>query len=83
MLHNRCPGLLQGKNVLSRLADLGDEMSHVQGAVVVRRPGLTQHADMLGPVNSLDYAETLRLYLPIFASSLIPGYAMKWCTVFV
>ncbi len=56
-------------------------MSHVEGAVVVRRPGLPRHEDMLGPAESLDYAETLRLYLRTFASSLISGYAMKLCTV--
>lgn len=54
-------------------ADFGEEMSHVQGAVVVRRPDLTQVPGVLAPANSLDFVQTLQSYFTIFKSSLFPS----------
>lgn len=47
-------------------------MSHVQGAVVVRRPELVELPGMLAPANSLDFVKTLESYFPIFKGSLFP-----------
>lgn len=54
-------------------ADFGEEMSRVQGAVVVRRPDLTQVPGMLAPANNLDFVQTLQSYFTIFNNSLFPG----------
>lgn len=56
----------------SEWADFGEEMSRIQGAVVVRRPDLLQAPGMLAPVNSLDFVQTLQSYFMIFNSSLFP-----------
>lgn len=53
-------------------SDLGEEMSHVQGAVVVRRPELAALPGMLAPANSLDFVKTLESYFSIFKTSLFP-----------
>ena len=53
--------------------DIGEEMSRVRGAVVVRRPDLIQDPGMLAPANSLDFVQTLQSYFTIFKSSLFPG----------
>lgn len=53
-------------------ADLAEEMSHVQGAVVVRRPDLTKAPGMLAPANSLDFVKTLQSYFTVFKRSLFP-----------
>ncbi|CAB1100997.1 unnamed protein product [Ectocarpus sp. CCAP 1310/34] len=54
--------------------DLAEEMSHVDGAVVVRRPELidveSSPTRLLSPANSLDYVKTLQSYFPIFKESL-------------
>lgn len=52
--------------------NLADEMSRVEGAVVLRRPELLHKAGALGPAHSLDFVETLRSYFPIFKRSLFP-----------
>ena len=52
--------------------DLGEEMSHVQGAVVVRRPDLTQSPNLLMVgSNKLDFAKTFDSYLPMFRDCLL------------
>lgn len=58
--------------MLSQSADFGEEMSHVTGAVVVKRPDLTKSPGALQPATSLDYAETLHSYLSVFKSYLLP-----------
>lgn len=51
-------------------ADFGEVMSHVRGAVIVRRPDLTETSEAFVPANRLDFVETLKAYFPIFESSL-------------
>lgn len=63
---------LQGKLMLSEDADFGKEMSHVRGAVVVKRPSLAKRPGALRPANSLNYVETLRSYFPVFKEYLLP-----------
>lgn len=53
-------------------ADLGDNMSRVQGAVVVRRPELTRNSSMPAAANKLDFTKTLQSYFPFFRNSLLP-----------
>lgn len=53
-------------------ADLGEEMSRIKGAVVVRRPDLVKAPAMLGPVNTLDFVKAFQSYFAIFRSSLFP-----------
>ncbi|CAM9293887.1 unnamed protein product [Ectocarpus fasciculatus] len=54
--------------------DLAEEMTHVDGAVVVRRPELidveSSPTPLLSPANSLDYVKTLQSYFTIFRDSL-------------
>lgn len=69
--------LNQGKHILEEWADLGEEMSHVEGAVVVRRPDLIDvgsSPSLLAPAGDLDFVKTLQSYFPIFQSSLFPRY---------
>lgn len=63
----------QGMHMHDEWDDFGEEMSRVQGAVVVRRPGLTQIPGMLAPANSLDFVQTLQSYFTIFKNSLFPS----------
>lgn len=46
-------------------------MSHVQGAVVVRRPDLAQEIGRLTPARGLDFVETLQSYFPTSRGSLL------------
>ncbi|CAM9891928.1 unnamed protein product, partial [Ectocarpus sp. 8 AP-2014] len=57
-------------------ADLGEEMSRIKGAMVVRRPDLVKAPAMLGPVNTLDFVKTFQSYFGIFRSSLFPTRQM-------
>lgn len=57
--------------------DIGEAMSRVQGAVVVKRPDLTQKPGALTPATSLDFVKTLRSYFSIFKSSLCARYAVR------
>lgn len=63
---------MQGKHIHTVWADLAEEMSRVQGAVVVRRPDLTKALGILAPANSLDFVKTLQSYFTIFKESLFP-----------
>ncbi|CAB1118776.1 unnamed protein product [Ectocarpus sp. CCAP 1310/34] len=54
-----------------RGGDLGEEMSHVQGAVVVRRPDLAQAPESVAPAQNVDFVKTLQSYFPISQSSLL------------
>ncbi|CAM9799475.1 unnamed protein product [Ectocarpus sp. 6 AP-2014] len=54
-----------------REGDLGEEMSHVQGAVVVRRPDLAQAPGSVAPAQDVDFVKTLQSYFPISQSSLL------------
>lgn len=53
-------------------ADLGEEMARVRGAVVVRRPDLTQNENLLTGENKLDFVKTLQSYFTVFRDSLLP-----------
>lgn len=67
----------QGKHIHQVLDDFGEEMAHVEGAVVVRRPDLIDvdsTSSMLAPAGKLDFARTLMSYFPLFKSSLCPRY---------
>ncbi|CAM9609592.1 unnamed protein product, partial [Ectocarpus sp. 4 AP-2014] len=68
------PPCVQGEHILEEWMDLAEEMSHVDGAVVVRRPELidveSSPTRLLSPANSLDYVKTLQSYFPIFKDSL-------------
>lgn len=46
-------------------------MAHVQGAVVVRRPDLTQAIGKLAPAHSLDFVKTLQSHFPTSRDSLL------------
>ncbi|CAN0080944.1 unnamed protein product [Pylaiella littoralis] len=72
----RSPPCGKGKHLLERWSDLGEEMSHVQGAVVVRRPELSALPGVLAPAISLDFVKTLESYFAIFKSSLFPHRMM-------
>lgn len=64
--------LSQGKHIHTEWADLAEEMSRVQGAVVVRRPDLVTVPGNIAPAVSLDFVKTLQSYFGIFESSLFP-----------
>lgn len=67
----------QGRHVLEEWQDLGEEMSHVQGAVVIRRPDLidpSSTSSLLAPAVDLDFVTTLQSYFPLFESSLFSRY---------
>ncbi|CAN0173789.1 unnamed protein product [Ectocarpus sp. 8 AP-2014] len=51
--------------------DLGEEMSHIQGAVVVRRPDLVRAPGSLAPAHDLDFVKTFQSYFQISQSSLL------------
>ncbi|CAM9294613.1 unnamed protein product, partial [Ectocarpus sp. 13 AM-2016] len=51
--------------------DLGEEMSHIQGAVVVRRPDLVRAPGSLAPAHDLDFVKTFQSYFPISQTSLL------------
>ncbi|CBN75965.1 conserved unknown protein [Ectocarpus siliculosus] len=51
--------------------DLGEEMSHIQGAVVVRRPDLVRAPGSLAPAHDLDFVKTFQSYFQIAQSSLL------------
>ncbi|CAM9442082.1 unnamed protein product [Ectocarpus fasciculatus] len=69
--------------------DLGEEMSHIQGAVVVRRPDLVREPASLAPAHDMDFVRTLQSYFPISQSSLLrrmveaDGFDLKSTTVHV
>lgn len=67
-----CCCRLQGKHFHADWTDMGEEMAHVRGAVVVRRPDLIQLPGMLEPASNLDFVKTLQSYFAIFKSSLFP-----------
>ena len=46
-------------------------MSHVRGAVVVRRPDLTRAAGALAPAHGLDFVRTLQSHFPFAQYSLL------------
>ncbi|CAM9126955.1 unnamed protein product [Ectocarpus sp. 4 AP-2014] len=75
---NQCPNppCGNGVHVHTERADLGEEMSHVQGAVVVRRPKLAKLPGMLSPASHLDFEKTLTSYFEIFSGSLFPTRLM-------
>ncbi|CAN0214375.1 unnamed protein product, partial [Ectocarpus fasciculatus] len=75
---NQCPNppCGDGVHVHTERADLGEEMSHVQGAIVVRRPELAKVPGMLSPANHLDFEKTLTSYFEIFSGSLFPTRIM-------
>ncbi|CAB1120095.1 unnamed protein product [Ectocarpus sp. CCAP 1310/34] len=54
-----------------RGGDLGEEMSHIQGAVVVRRPDLAWAPGSLAPAHDLDFVKTFQSYFPISQNSLL------------
>lgn len=69
-----CDGIhLQGKHVHAPWADLAEEMSRVEGAVVVRRPDLAKAHGMLAPDVNINYTKTLQSYMEIFNRFLFPG----------
>lgn len=59
----------------TEFADFAQEMSRVQGAVVVTRPDLVQNSDALTPANHLDFVKTLQSYFAIFKESLLSRYS--------
>lgn len=59
-----------GKHRHSEFSSFGQEMSQVEGAVVVPRPGLIATNDSIWPVNDLDFVKTLQSYFLIFNTSL-------------
>eukprot|EP00903_Cladosiphon_okamuranus_P015446 g14266.t1 len=62
----------RGKHIHTyRGGDLGEEMSHIRGAVVVRRPDLTEAAGSLAPAHDLDFVRTLQSYFPTSRDSLL------------
>ncbi|CAN0444190.1 unnamed protein product [Ectocarpus sp. 12 AP-2014] len=70
----RCPSPLccLGSHVHTyRGGDLGEEMSHVHGAVVVRRPDLARAPVSLAPAHDVDFVKTFQSYFPISQSSLL------------
>ncbi|CAM9897772.1 unnamed protein product [Ectocarpus fasciculatus] len=54
-----------------RGGDLGEEMSHIQGAVVVRRPDLPRAPGSLAPAHDLDFVKTFQSYFNISQTSLL------------
>ncbi|CAB1105986.1 unnamed protein product [Ectocarpus sp. CCAP 1310/34] len=56
-----------------RGGDLGEEMSHIQGAVVVRRTDLARAPGTLAPAHDVDFVRTFQSYFPISRSSLLRG----------
>lgn len=46
-------------------------MSHVRGAVVVRRPDLTEATDMLAPALGLDFVKTFQSHFTFSRQSLL------------
>eukprot|EP00903_Cladosiphon_okamuranus_P010124 g9587.t1 len=76
--HPQCssPPCKEGKHILEEWADLGEEMSHIEGAVVVRRPDLISPS-LLAPASDLDFVKTLQSYFPIFQSSLLPRMMLE------
>lgn len=64
--------LSQGRHIHTEWADLAEEMSRVQGAVIVRRPDLADAPGKLAPAVDLDFVQTLHSYFGIFKSSLFP-----------
>lgn len=62
----------QGKHIHSAWTDFGEEMSRVQGAVVVRRPDIAKEPGMIAPAKSLDFVKTLQSYFRTFKRSLLP-----------
>ena len=66
------PAAYQGKHIHTyRGGDLGEEMSHVWGAVVVQRQDLTQAAGSLAPAYDLDFVRTLRSHFALSQHSLL------------
>ncbi|CAM9240764.1 unnamed protein product [Ectocarpus sp. 12 AP-2014] len=69
------PPCVEGNRIHEEWMDIGEEMSRVDGAAVVRRPELidvgSSPTPLLSPVNSLDYVKTLQSYFPIFRDSLM------------
>ncbi|CAM9436075.1 unnamed protein product, partial [Hapterophycus canaliculatus] len=74
LLRDHCadPPCVKGKHLHTGSTDMAEEMSHVQGAVVVRRPDLAKFSGMVAPANSLDFAKTLQSYFGLFQRILFP-----------
>ena len=51
----------------------------MKGAVVVRRPGLTNVSDNIAPAHTLDFVTTLQSYFAIFSAALLPTYGKSRC----
>ena len=68
---------LQGKHLHTVWADFGDEMARVEGAVVVRRPGIAGASGRIAPAHTLDFVATLQSYFAVFRSSLLPRYGQQ------
>ncbi|CAM9717257.1 unnamed protein product [Ectocarpus sp. 4 AP-2014] len=75
------PPCVEGNQIYEEWMDIGEEMSRVDGAVVVRRPELVDVGStptpLLSPVNSLDYVKTLQSYFPIFKDSLFSSMMVE------
>lgn len=52
-------------------------MATVEGAVVVRRPGIAETSDRIQPAHTLDFVTTLQSYFEVFRSSLLPRYGLE------
>jgi len=75
LLHRLRFLFFQGRHIHQPFDDFGQEMAHVDGAVVVRRPDLIgADSSLLAPADNLDFAATLMPYFPLFRSSLCPRY---------
>ncbi|CAN0001623.1 unnamed protein product, partial [Ectocarpus sp. 6 AP-2014] len=75
------PPCVEGNRIHEEWMDIGEEMSRVDGAAVVRRPELIDTGSspnpLLSPVNSLDYVKTLQSYFPIFRDSLFSSMRVE------
>lgn len=69
---------VQGNRIHEEWMEIGEEMSRVDGAAVVRRPELidvgSSPTPLLSPVNSLDYVKTLQSYFPLFRDSMFSRF---------
>ncbi|CAM9194828.1 unnamed protein product, partial [Ectocarpus sp. 8 AP-2014] len=75
------PPCVEGNRIHEEWMDIGEEMSRVDGAAVVRRPELidagSSPTPLLSPVNTLDYVKTLQSYFPIFRDSLFSSMMVE------
>eukprot|EP00752_Nemacystus_decipiens_P004611 g4210.t1 len=65
-----------GKRILAPWAELAEEMSRIQGAVIVRRTDLAETHGMFSPAENSKYVKTLQSYFGIFSRFLFPGRLM-------